>query len=238
LPFDWSSFIGHSHDVEPKPMRSDGLSPLPQRGLPLITRKILNRLRRYRRAGFARSARIIIDTALLSGLRLLFGFAPWHSQSPSSARPYRIGLAALVNDLKPKCVVEVGCGLGAILSRIESDRRFGYDTDAGVVRAARLLHGRSIRFVQGGFEQITQTDIDVLIAVNWPHEFAPEQLERWIMPLLPSVKYLLVDAIEASSPLAYNYYHDFSFLDGTAEQLFADSFGEDHRRFLLYKVVR
>ena len=47
----------------------------------------------------------------------------------------------LVNALTPERVVEVGCGLGDILSRIEARDRFGLDEDANVIRAARFLHG-------------------------------------------------------------------------------------------------
>lgn len=209
-----------------------------RRRRPLIARKVLSRLRTYRRVGFARSARIALDTVTLSGLRLLFGFDGWHARSPSSARPYRKGLAALVSGLKPRCVVEVGCGLGAILSRIRAEERFGYDIDRGVVRAARFLHGRSVRFIEGGFDEVVETDIDVLIAVNWIHDFSPDQLERWLTPLLPSTRYLVVDAIDAASPLNYNYYHDFSFLEGMATAIGVEAFGEKCRRFILYKVNR
>ena len=204
----------------------------------MIGQKVVARLGTYRRVGFVRSARIALDQAALHGLRLLFRFDPWHARSPSSARPYRQGLAALVSELRPSCVVEVGCGLGAILSRISADERYGYDSEPGVVRAARLLHGRTVRFIEGGFEQVKQTNIDVLIAVNWPHDFPPDQVERWILPLLPSVRYLLVDSIDPAHKLNYKYYHNFCFLEGKADPVFESAFGEESRRFILYKVIR
>ena len=70
------------------------------------------------------------------------------------------------------------------------------------------------------------------------HDFSPDQLERWLMRKLPTIRYLLVDAIDPSSPLSYRHYHDFSFLEGAAEPVFAGAFGEEHRRFILYKVGR
>jgi SAM-dependent methyltransferase len=203
-----------------------------------MLRKIRARLVTYRRIGWARSARIALDSLALEGLRLHFGFDRWHARSPTSARSYRRGLAALVSGLQPRVVVEVGCGLGAILSRVEAPERVGYDVDARAVRAARFLHGRSIKFRIGGFAQVIEPEIDVLIAVNWPHDFAPEELKRWIAPLLPRVRYLLLDMIERSSPLRYRFYHDFVFLAGKAGCIHSDSFGEQHRQFLLYRVVR
>ena len=188
--------------------------------------------------GLLRSTRIVLDTAALSGLRMLFGFDGWHARSPLSARPYRKGLAALVGNLDPNCVVEVGCGLGAILSRIKAKERYGYDIDPGVIRAARFLHGRSVRFIEGGFGEVLRADIDVLIAVNWIHDVPPDQLERWLTPLLPTVRYLLVDAVDPATPLNYRHYHDFSFLEGLATPACVETFGEQHRRFILYEMSR
>ena len=202
----------------------------------MILDKVVRRFRIYREQGLVRSARIVFDLISLSILRAFFGFNPWHARSPASLREYRKGLAVLVNGLKPRCVVEVGCGLGAILSRVEAAARTGYDTDRGAIRAARFLNGRSVRFVEGGFDNVTEPVIDVLIAVNWPHDFSPDQLERWIVPLLPRVKFLLVDKVDATSPSTYRHYHDFAFLNGLATPTRVESFGERHRRFFLYQV--
>lgn len=202
----------------------------------MILRKISGRLRRARARGYGRSVRIVTDMAGLRILRLIFGFERWHVHSPTSRRPYRDGLAALVNELEPACVVEVGCGLGSVLSRVRSGERFGYDVDPGAVRAARFRHGRSIQFREGGFPEVTQPRIDVLVAVAWMHEFPPEQVHAWLAPLLPRVRHLVVDRVERSSPLTYDYYHDFAFLEGHAARVREERFGEEHRRFILYEV--
>ncbi len=186
----------------------------------------------------AHAARVKLDMAALEGLRLLFGFERWHARSPDSARPYRQQLASLVNDLRPNCVVEVGCGLGGILARIKADRRYGYDSDPAAIRAASFLHGDSVKFTVGGFEQIGEGSIDVLIAVNWIHEFSPELIERWITPLLPSVRYLLVDAIIPGSPGGYRHFHTFQFLDRKAKQISINAMSEPHRRFILWEMIR
>jgi hypothetical protein len=208
------------------------------RSLPALVGKSLRLGPSASAYALARRARITLDTAVLQLLRLLFGFHPWHARSPSSARPYCKQLAELVSRLGPNSVIEVGCGLGAILSRVKAERRCGYDTDAGVIRTARLFHGRSVQFINGSFEQISDTRIDVLIAVNCLHDFPPEQVECWIAPLLPVVRYLLVDAIKPGSPGGYRYYHDFGFLDGKVREMFIGEFGEPSRRFILYQVIR
>jgi len=186
----------------------------------------------------AHLSRVKLDMAALQCLRLAFGFDRWHARSPDSTRPYRRQIASLVNDLGPTRVVEVGCGLGGIISRITAKSLIGYDVDPSLIRAARFLHGRSAWFKEGGFEQVDEAEIDVLIAFNWMHEFPPEQIESWIAPLVPRVRYLIVDAINPGSDGGYPYFHDFAFLETKASKTSVGAKGEPHRRLILWKVNR
>lgn len=182
-----------------------------------------------------RAVRVKLDMAALAGLRLIFGFDRWHARSPDSARPYRAQLAAIINQLRPACVVEVGCGLGGILARTDARLRHGYDLEPTTIRAARFLHP-AIKFTVGGFEQVEEKHIDVLIAVNWIHGASPEQVQRWLAPLLPGVRHLLVDTVKAGTA-GYPYYHDFGFLEAKASKILFDCEAEPHRRFILWEMA-
>lgn len=184
----------------------------------------------------ARRARIAVDRASLSLLRRRFGFAPWHSESPLSSRPYRCDLAAMIDALAPTCVVEVGCGLGAMLGLVHAPRRVGYDVDAGAIRAARFLRHKSIVFWVGGFDAVDQLTIDVLVAVNWTHDYSATQLQAWLDPLLARTRYLLLDAIDPGEP-GYAHHHDFAFLASRATLIRSDRFGESNRHFLLFEKI-
>jgi len=138
--------------------------------------RLQRKLKAVRQQGIARSIRIILDRAALRLLRRLYGFNPWHAESPLSARPYRRTVAEMVNALQPDCVVEIGCGLGVTLSLVNARHRHGYDLDAGAIRAARLLRSHDIVFTHGDMSCVSETAIDVLILVNWIHEFSPQQL--------------------------------------------------------------
>ena len=162
-------------------------------------RRLGSHLRRF---GIRRGTRVLFDHAALRSLRRFYGFAPWHADAPTSARPYRIPLAAMVDDLRPRSVVEVGCGLGSVLARVHAPERVGYDTDAAVIRAARRIRHRSIDFRVGGFDDVPLVPRDALIAVNMLHDFAPEQVAQWLARLLPTTRYLLVDRVERESPHA------------------------------------
>jgi len=199
--------------------------------------KLRRRYDLYRQRGLLRSLKGERDIAILSVFCLVFGFPRWHAQSPTSLRSYRIGLAAMINAVRPQFVIEVGCGLGAILARVEARQRIGYDVDSRVIRAARFLRSRAIHFRTGGFEAVSDPVIDVLVAVNWPHDFSAEQLEHWLMPLLTRTRYLLLDRIQSSSPTPYHHYHDFAFLSGYAKPIRIETLPENHPPFILFEVM-
>lgn len=177
------------------------------------------------------------DRIFLGILSRYFKCDPWHASAPFFCRPYKKTVVDLVNGLSPKIVVEVGCGLGDLLSRVNAVERFGYDIDLGVVRAARFLHGKKIRFTFGDASKIAQESIDVLIMVNWIHEISPEQLNELLRPLFPITRYLLLDAVDVSAPDSYRYKHDFSFLRGFAERISVTRPPDEARSFHVFKVV-
>lgn len=186
--------------------------------------------------GFVRTVNIVIDRIALHTLRLFFGFAKWHANAPLSARSYRRIVAELVNGLRPKCVVEVGCGLGSILALVHAPERWGYDIDHGAIRAARLLRDRSINFRYGSIQSVTAGQIDVLILVNWIHELAPEELEQLIIPLVPRTRFLLLDAIYASNDCRYRYKHSFDFLRPFADPVRTFNMPEEGRSFIVMQI--
>lgn len=198
--------------------------------------RLQRKIKSVRQQGIARSIRIMLDRAALRLLQRFYGFNPWHAESPLSARPYRRTVAEMVNVLQPDCVVEIGCGLGVTLSLVNARHRHGYDLDAGVIRAARLLRSHDIGFTHGDMSCVGEAAIDVLILVNWIHEFSPQQLTAWLQPLLPRTRFLLLDAIDTDNPLDYPFKHDFSFLDGKAELVSEARHANEGRRFLVYKV--
>jgi len=187
-----------------------------------------------REIGFLRTSRITADKIALKLLQKVYGFYTVHVITPLSARPYRHVVAKLANDLKPRCVVEVGCGLGIILSLIKAPDRFGYDVDEGAIKAARLLR-RGVSFSHGDITTVSQQPIDVLILVNWMHEYSPEQLDIWFSPMLSRTSYLLMDAIDPDAPEYYRYRHDFKFLGTRVRHVATRPIPNEKRKIILYE---
>ena len=189
------------------------------------------------RLSLLRSLRIGIDRLVLTGLARIYKFDPWHAQAPASARAYRRTVAHVVNELKPATVVEVGCGLGYVLALIHAPQRYVYDVDEGVIRAARLLHGRRIAFPHGDLLSVSLAHIDVLILVNWIHEISAKRPEGLMAPLLPRTRFLLLDAIDPQASSGYRYKHDFAFLLPHARRLSVTRPLDEDRSFHLFRII-
>ncbi|HEX4240756.1 MAG TPA: class I SAM-dependent methyltransferase [Steroidobacteraceae bacterium] len=206
-----------------------------------MMRTLLDRIGRARRNGIRASLRCRIERLGLGVLQLWFGFDRWHSQAPFSCRGYKRLVVDLVNGLNPSLAVEIGCGLGEILGRVEANERIGIDADARVIRAARFLrrgrgtwlHGDAAdldRLVPGG------RTIDCLIMVNWIHNLSPDQLAGIILPVLGRTRYLIVDAIDGAGPVSYRYKHDFEFLARAARRRGVLHLREEPRSLIVFEV--
>jgi SAM-dependent methyltransferase len=187
--------------------------------------------------------RCLMERAWLEALRRIFRFDAWHANAPYACRPYKKSVIDLANSLHPTTVVEVGCGLGDIVSRIQAENRYGLDLDARVIRAARFLHPRHVAWIVGGAAKLGEQEppilaVDCLIMVNWIHNLSVDELASTLAPLLPKTRHLIVDAVDQDAPASYRVRHDFGFLSGKATQLAAIRVSGEPRRFLLWRVEK
>lgn len=202
--------------------------------------RLMNRWARMRRPAVWLKLRCQIDRLGLVALRLVFGFDRWHACAPYHCRPYKALVVELANALEPSIVVEVGCGLGDIISRVRAPDRIGIDSDLRVIRAARFLHGGCWIHEDGKQIQqvVTQVPaIDCLIMVNWIHNLSPERLSGLLLPLLPKIRYLILDAIDADGPDSYRHKHDFEFLAALTRRLSTSRVQGEPRSFVVLQVV-
>jgi trans-aconitate methyltransferase len=179
----------------------------------------------------------------LRGLRVVFQFDAWHAAAPYSCRPYKRKVVELVNALAPAMAVEVGCGLGEILSRVRANERFGFDSDRAVIRAARFLHRGKVRWIHADLAAVApslpeERRIDCLIMVNWIHNLSPEQLWGCLQPLLPRIGWLILDAIDRDGPASYRFKHDFAFLSALTERVSVTRVAGEPRSLMIFKVAQ
>ena len=178
----------------------------------------------------------------LNALRPLFGFDRWHAAAPYACRPYKGVVVELANALHPAVAVELGCGLGDIISRVSAADRVGIDADARVIRAARFLH-RGGRWVHGEGSCVLSLFpgprlIDCLIMVNWIHRLSPEELARLVLPLLARTRYLILDAVDAGALQPDRHRHDFGFLAAVTRPVSTARVPGEPRTFTVFETLR
>lgn len=148
-------------------------------------------------------------------LRARFHFDPWHCDGTWYCRPYQRVAVDMVNRVSPSVVVEVGCGLGEVISRVSAPIRTAFDLDRSVIDAARHLRGNAVQFQVGSWADVGRGPIDVLVAINWIHSLSPEELSAALTLFEGRVSYFLLEGITVGQE-GYAHCHDFAFLKGRA----------------------
>lgn len=184
----------------------------------------------------AKSLSFFPGKLFLETLRLFFRFDKWHTQATMRSRPYRYEIAKIANELSPLSVLEAGCGLGFILEQIKAPIRLGFDFDREVIRAASWIHrGKSIRFNHCNFFDFSPSgQIDLMICVNWLHDYSPELIKELFARLLPHTGYLLLDFVDVSTPGGYKYCHSKDSLPSQFRLLKEFRVSGEPRTFTLY----
>ncbi|WP_020558606.1 class I SAM-dependent methyltransferase [Thiofilum flexile] len=150
-----------------------------------------------------------------------FNIDGWHVTG-YHLRPYKSQVVDLINNLKPNSILEVGCGLADILSKINCPNKIGIDSDPNVIKAANYIHRKQkINFItaslEESFEGIISSNIekvDILLLVNWIHQIPFDVLYLHIYKLISyfEVKYIILDIIEPNA-IGYRYHHSISQLE-------------------------
>lgn len=122
--------------------------------------------------------------SVYTALRAAYPFDRWHCRIVRENCRYFDSVRALHRELRPDATVEVGCGLGEIISGLESPILIGVDRDAAVIGAARLLRGRRVTFLSvSELERMEsllgQSSGPCLLFLNWFHVYRPEEVQEF-----------------------------------------------------------
>ena len=62
---------------------------------------------------------------------------PWHLSGTFYCREYKIKTLEIINSIRPKYYIDIGCGLGEILNKVKlkSTNKFGFDIDKRLLPA-------------------------------------------------------------------------------------------------------
>ena len=148
----------------------------------------------------------------------------WHLSGTFYCRDYKIKSLKIINSLKPDLYIDIGCGLGEILSkvRLSSEYKLGYDLDHRLVEAIKKLHNKDFIFFKNEDELLLKAkkllvkeDQRVVISMlGFSQHLANDILSKKINMYFQIIgKYtLLIDNVYVSSK-EYRYnHHDYLYL--------------------------
>jgi len=72
----------------------------------------------------------------------------WHLSGTFYCRIYKMQSLKIINSLKPDIYIDIGCGLGEILKRVQLKKEFklGYDLDLRLIKANKILNNNDFIF--------------------------------------------------------------------------------------------
>ena len=119
-------------------------------------------------------------------LYLFFNFEGWHYKSSYYCSAYKRNIVKLINkhiDISDS-IVEIGCGLGEIISRINCQNKFGIDRCFKVIDAAIFIYRfKKIKFISGSFHNLN-INLDHIILINFTHELTKIDLVKMINAII------------------------------------------------------
>ena len=161
--------------------------------------------------------RLLRRLSLLSNklLTAAFGLDPWHAGTALD-RLYPADIIAHLNKRTERgrqSAVEIGCGLGDIISALNFKRKTGYDLDRAVLKAAVFKNifsgqGRTCFLPLDFPKSFPAGKHDSIILVNWIHHLHPDILKSCVAELYE--KHLNQDGeiiLDTVSDPDYEYNH-------------------------------
>jgi len=165
----------------------------------------------------------------------------WHIKNNFYCKPYKWKVIEIVNSLNPEYVVEIGCGLGEIISRIKADYKIGIDIDDACLNIARLLNGKPV-YLKGSFNDFNKLyipfeQIDCLIMINFLHGIEKHEVAENIIQIINSIKckYIITDWYKEDYP-ERGEVHDLSNYDSRIKLVNIYNDNEGYRYIIRWRV--
>ena len=147
----------------------------------------------------------------------------WHLSGTFFCRTYKILSLKIINSLRPDIYIDIGCGLGELLTKVKISykHKLGYDIDLSLIKAHKVSNKNKFIFFNNEKEllryaknlRIDKDNCVVVSMLNFSHILSKVDLENIINKYFISIgKYiLLIDNIYANSK-EYKYnHHDFLY---------------------------
>ena len=147
---------------------------------------------------------------------------PWHLKGTFYCRKYKIKTLEIIKKIKPNYYIDIGCGIGEILNKVElgSEKKFGFDIDERLAPAIKKIKGdfnfscNKKKFYDLLKENINGQNNKIIVSLlGFSHKISDKELFIYLneLRLILGPYILITDSVNDKSK-EYKYSHK-SFLD-------------------------
>ena len=138
--------------------------------------------------------RIIFSRVILRIFSFGLRVPKWHLNATFESREYKKKVIKISNIYKTNIAIEIGCGIGEILGRLNSSQKYGLDIDMDTLilckrlyKDIKTIHVDVMKNYQDILEIITsigKEETILIIMVNWLHEYPESKVTNFVEKIL------------------------------------------------------
>ena len=114
----------------------------------------------------------------------------WHLNATFESRHYKSKVIKISNMYKTNFAIEIGCGIGEILGRLNASYKYGLDIDLDTLLLCKRLY-KDIKTIQNDIMKNYQKILEIInsiekdetiliIMVNWLHEYSESKVNNLV----------------------------------------------------------
>ena len=148
--------------------------------------------------------RIIFSRIVLRVLSFGLKVPKWHLNATFESRYYKRMVIKISNIYKANFVIEIGCGIGEILGRLNASQKYGFDINKDTLilckrlnKNIKTIHNDIMSNNQKILEIINSSEKDetiLIIMVNWLHEYSEIKVKKMLESILSIKRNIIVIA--------------------------------------------
>ena len=144
-------------------------------------------------------SRLIVRTFSL-GLKV----PKWHLNATFQSRDYKSKVVRISNMFRTNFAIEIGCGIGEILGRLNASQKYGIDINIDTLvlckrlnKNIKTIHNDIMKNNQKIFElinSIEKNETILILMVNWLHEYSENKVNNLVENLLSLNRNIIIVA--------------------------------------------
>ena len=143
---------------------------------------------------FLKLPKIIFSRIILRIFSFGLKVPKWHLNATYESRDYKKKVINISNMYKTNFAIDIGCGIGEILGRLNASQKYGLDIDEDTLLLCKRLH-KDIKTIHTDVMKNNQNILEIInsiekdeailiIMVNWLHEYPQSKVTNLVEKIL------------------------------------------------------